>query len=223
MKSVMHRPSRGTPHDKARKDMNTKTSRAWLLGIAAVLLSTVSTVQAAFAGADHVRWDVVSINPPTDFSLDPGGIAAALANDGSKIVLTSSGSFVAPAGGSGTSSAVTGGGTWETFDAGNVSTGSGTYWVTGLVRWEEAPGAIASPPVTDNIGNAADGRSGLVVLRIAYSDGSQGILVVSCQLPGAPAELFEGVTASKDFVDYFNRVAPVPGVDANRTVFHVLQ
>jgi hypothetical protein len=45
--------------------------------------------------------------------------------------------------------------------------------------------------------------------------------VVSCTGATAPADLFEGVTASKGFVDYFNRVAPVNGVDANRTLFHV--
>jgi len=33
--------------------------------------------------------------------------------------------------------------------------------------------------------------------------------------------VFEGVTASKGFVSYWNRQAPVDGVDANRTLFHV--
>ncbi len=183
-------------------------------------MSTIATVSVAFAGADHVRWDIISINPPADLTLDPGGIASALANDGSTITLTGSGTFVAPAGGGGTSSAVTGGGTWAT--AGPIGVDSGTYTVTGLVRWEEAPGTLPSPPVIDDIGNAADARSGLVVLRIAYSDGSRGILVVGCQLPvGTPATVFEGVTASKGFVDFWNRVPPVPGVDANRTVFHL--
>jgi len=34
--------------------------------------------------------------------------------------------------------------------------------------------------------------------------------------------VFEGVIASKGFVTYFDRVAPVPGVDANRTLFHIV-
>ena len=38
----------------------------------------------------------------------------------------------------------------------------------------------------------------------------------------APPSIFEGITASKGFVDYWNRVAPVGGVDGNRTLFHVL-
>ena len=37
---------------------------------------------------------------------------------------------------------------------------------------------------------------------------------------GTPNTVFEGITASKSFVDYWNRVAPVPNVDGNRTVFH---
>jgi len=60
-----------------------------------------------------------------------------------------------------------------------------------------------------------------VVLRITYSDGDGGILVVSCTGATAPADLFEGITATKGFVDYFNRVAPAGGVDGNRTVFHI--
>jgi hypothetical protein len=63
--------------------------------------------------------------------------------------------------------------------------------------------------------------TGLAVLRIAYSDGDRGILVVGCTGATAPPALFEGITASKGYVDYWNRVAPAPGVDANRTVFHV--
>ena len=61
-------------------------------------------------------------------------------------------------------------------------------------------------------------------------DGSKGILVVSCGLPGnplpgpagSPDTIFEGITASKGFVDYWNRAAPVPKVDGNRTLFHAL-
>ena len=48
-----------------------------------------------------------------------------------------------------------------------------------------------------------------------------GILVVSCTGVAAPASMFEGITASKGYVDYWNRVAPAGGVDANRTLFHI--
>jgi hypothetical protein len=83
-------------------------------------------------------------------------------------------------------------------------------------------------PVSDLIGNSADARAGLAVLRIKYSDGSLGVLVISCHLfpgpsgiPGSPPSVFEGITVSKGFVDFFDRVPPVGGVDANRTLFHV--
>ena len=203
--------------------MNRQTTREWLLGIAVVLLSITATVVPAFGQAAHVRWDIVSLNPPADFTSDPDGIASALASDGSKIVLMGAGTFVAPAGGSGTSGAGTGGGTWATFSASNVPTGNGTYWVTGLVRWAQAPGSLPSPPFLDNIGDPAETGAGLAVLRIQYSDGERGILVVSCHLAGTPDSVFEGITASKGFVDYFNSQAPIPGVDANRTLFHVRQ
>lgn len=196
--------------------------RRWLLGIAVGLLSILATVPITFGQAAHVRWDIVSVNfAVVPNTVSAGGEASALANEGSQITLTGSGTFVAPAGGAGTSSAVTGGGEWETFDPGGASTGSGTYVVTGLVRWEQAPGA--GPPSTDLIGDPSERSAGLAVLRIAYSDGSRGVLVVSCHLVGTPDTVFEGITASKGFVDYWNRLAPVAGVDENRTLFHVRQ
>src|SRR5262249_52533382 len=100
------------------------------------------------------------------------------------------------------------------------STGNGNYRVTALVIFTLAPG---TPPLPhDNIGNLADNRAGLAILRIKYSDGSKGTLVVSCHLVGTPDSVFEGITASKGFVDYWNRQAPpAPPGNANRTTFHV--
>ncbi len=44
-----------------------------------------------------------------------------------------------------------------------------------------------------------------------------------CPPPHSPSpdSVFEGITASKGFVDYWNREAPVPGIDASRTLFHI--
>ena len=99
-------------------------------------------------------------------------------------------------------------------------TGSGTYKVSGFVEFHLAPGTVPLP--NDTIGNLADVRAGLAVLRIDYSDGARGILVISCHFTGTPDSVFEGITASKAFVDYWNReVAPAPPGDANRTAFHV--
>ena len=81
----------------------------------------------------------------------------------------------------------------------------------------------------DNIpgakGDLTDIRAGLLFVRIAYSDGSKGVLVVSCHLDGSPAAIFEGITASKGYVDYWNRVPPIGAptpVDWNRTLFHIV-
>jgi len=181
----------------------------------------IARTPIAFSQAAHIRWDIVhftSFSPPT---FEAGGFASAHANDTTTITLTGSGTFVAPAGGGGTSSAATGGGMWETFDASGVSTGTGMYQVTGLVRWEEAPGSSGSGTI-DNIAPIANARAGLAVLRIEYSDGEHGVLTVSCALAGTPDSVFEGITASKGFVDYWNRVAPLPNIDGNRTNFHVV-
>jgi hypothetical protein len=189
-----------------------------LVAVLALLLLGSAPTGASANSADHVRWDIFSL----DFAAgtaSPGGVASALAEDGSMITITGSGTFVAPAGGAGRSSAAKGGGTWETFDAAGVSTGSGTYEVTGLVLWEQAPGTFPLP--TDLIGDITETSAGLAVLTIKYSDGERGILVVSCHLVGTPDSVFEGVNASKGFVHYYDNVTPLPGVDANRTLFHV--
>jgi hypothetical protein len=134
------------------------------------------------------------------------GSASATAADRLKIIVTGSGTFVAPAGGGGISSAVTGGGTWETRDASDAVTGSGNYRVTGLVRWERALASVPSIP-----GSTA----GLAILRVKYDDGSAGTLTISCRISNAQPGRFEGVTASKGFVDFWN---PVPSPN----LFHVL-
>ncbi len=187
----------------------------WFLGIAVLL--PLLTVSKARADGDTVRWDIVhftSFSPPT---VEAGGQASAKAEDLSKITLTGSGTFQL-----GDDGDVTGGGNWQTFNPSGTPTGSGgKYQVTGLIKFDVAPGSVA-PTVVDHIGIAANAHSGLVFLRIRYSDGSRGVLVVSCDLPvGTPAGVFEGITVSKGFVDYWNHSEPVPGVDGNRTAFHI--
>jgi hypothetical protein len=184
---------------------------------ALIALAISGIAVGVVGGADNnrMRWDIVSL----DFAagtVDEGGVASALAADGSMITLTGSGTFRANPG---NPQAVSGGGAWSTFDAGGISTGSGSYSVTGFVEWHLAPGV--APPLENLFGDPADALGGLVFLTIAYSDGSTGVLVVSCHLVGTPDSVFEGITASKGFVDYFNAVPPAPGVDANRTLFMV--
>ncbi len=114
----------------------------WLPGLALSLFSLIAVISAPPGGsakdrereeAAHVRWDIVLVDF-SKFTLSAGGQASAFAEDGSSITLTGSGTFVAPSGDDDEESAVTGGGTWQTFDPKDKSTGSGTYSVTGLVR-----------------------------------------------------------------------------------------
>jgi hypothetical protein len=177
-------------------------------------------VSATTSGsAEHVRWDIVSVSNFDPLTLGPGGVAFALAPNNLTIELTGSGTFVAPASG-GASGAATGGGTWETFSDG-VSTGSGTYTVKGLASWQfanfQAPGAI------DLIGDTNERANGNAVLRIDYSDGSRGTLGIGCHGPGAPDGIVEGVIATKGYFTYWTAEAPPPGVDKNRTLFHIEQ
>jgi len=126
----------------------------------------------------------VHASDDTTFKWVIASTASALAADGSMITLTGSGTFQPN-----DSEEVTGGGTWT------VSTGgSGTFHARELVRFNLAPGSVSDPSI----------HAGLAFLRITYSDGSRGILAVSCMLPGTPANVAEGITASKGFVDYFN-------------------
>src|SRR5260370_37612497 len=118
-----------------------KIAGKWIAGTAvvslAVLLSMIfglPVVQGS--AADHVRWDIISLNPATTPpTMSPGGVAFAAARNPSTLTikLTGSGTFIGPASG-GTSSAVTGGGAWGTF-IGTTQTGSGTDQGKGRVNW----------------------------------------------------------------------------------------
>jgi hypothetical protein len=186
----------------------------------ALLLSTAFRLPVVQGAADHVRWDILHQNfATTPNTLTPGGVAFASARNPStlSIKLTGSGTFVGPASG-GTSSAVTGGGTWETF-SGTTSTGSGTYEATELVSWQFARlGLVGVFNDLIDDGTAANGNA---VLRIRYSDGSEGTLGIGCEGPGPSIGIVEGVIATKGYVTYWDAQAPVGGVDANRTLFHI--
>jgi hypothetical protein len=117
---------------------------------------------------------------------------------------------------------VTGGGTWS-IASGDTEcfTGNGTYRVTELLSWiPNTAGSVANTPLSDCIGEAEDSTAGLAKLRVSYSNGAHGVLTVSCGLPHAPECIFEGITASMDWEDFWNREPPVD--DMNRTVFHFL-
>jgi len=195
-------------------------TRYWGLGVLVTLAATLVVLFAALpssasGSAQHVRWDIISTTGVPPGPLNPGGHASATAPQGAgTITLTGSGTFVAP--GSGASSAATGGGTWTTSTG-----GSGTYTATGLVSWVNAgPQAPTTPPFIDNIDHGTR-VNGTAVLRIAFSDGSEGVLTIGCHGPGAPPGIFEGIATTKGYTTYYNVPDPVPGVDAGRTNFHV--
>ena len=198
-----------------------RTESRWMSGVAvaalAALLATTVGVRAVHGQAQRVRWDIINLAFTTPPTVSEGGFAFAAARNPSSLTikLTGSGTFVAPASG-GTSNAVTGGGTWETFDGG-VSKAKGTYWVTGLSSWQFDNFQL--PVNNDLIG--PNGANGNAVLRIQYSDGSTGTLGIGCHGPGAHDGIVEGVIATKDFVTYWDAAAPAPGVNANRTSFHI--
>src|SRR5215471_17783606 len=107
---------------------------------AATALSLSSRVALGDEDGSRIRWDIQHY---PNLVLQPGGQAFADAVDGSKIRFTGSGTFQTDG------DRVTGGGTWETFSAANVQTGSGTYRVVNLVSWHAAPGVLPCPPITD--------------------------------------------------------------------------
>src|SRR2546430_3280221 len=78
-----------------------------------------SASAAAPTAAAHIGWEIF-------------GSASATAADGLKIIVTGTGTFVAPASGGGASSAATRGGTGGNPDAGDTVTGSGHYTGTWL-------------------------------------------------------------------------------------------
>ena len=179
-----------------------------------VLFASGNMIPNVAGAAPTFRWDTISLTFPGGVpTINTGGSDYALAADLTTIQISGSGTF-------GGGVAPTGGGTWAT--SGPSGTASGTFKVTGLVKFTVAPGSLP-PGFVDNIGDPASTRSGLAILIVKYSDASGGTLLVSCHQPvGAPSGIFEGITATKGFVAFHERVPPVPGVDANRTLFHVV-
>src|SRR6266581_14953 len=188
-----------------------------LAGVAVLLLSLLAGGASGGSGNTKYQWDIINFDFAT-MTISAGGHASAFATHSGdsahtgEITVTGHGTFRSN---SGNPQDVTGGGTWQTFDGSGNPTGSGNYQVTGFVNFLVAPGSLPAN-FTDLSGNKADVRSGLSVFKIAYDDGSDGVLVVSCDLPvGSPPTLFEGITASKGYVDYWEREAVLPTVDAN--------
>src|SRR5206468_666598 len=91
-----------------RNSMGAKTRRtSGVAGVSlALLLAMTFGSRLAHGQAQHVRWDIIRLSLP-GATVNPEGQASAMDNLGNTLTLTGSGTFVAPAGGGGTSSAVT--------------------------------------------------------------------------------------------------------------------
>jgi len=187
--------------------------------IGAMFMLSLPLLAGNAYGDSRYRWDIPVLTLSNGvITVSAGGTASALAQDGSKITVKGFGTFEVG------DDDATGGGTWTTFAADGVTmTGTGTFKVTGLVRFVLAPGRLP-PTFHDTIGDVNKTHAGLAHLRVDYEDGSKGILIVSCAAPGAPPTMFEGITASKGYVDYWNRLNPNPGPPPgpNLTLFHLL-
>jgi hypothetical protein len=177
--------------------------------------------------SDHetkVRWDIIQLTPSgSSLTVSPGGSSTSIAalipsqgtGDNSTITLTGTGTFEP-----GEPHEVTGGGNWTTATKDGTTIASGTYRVTEFLFWKKSASGIP-PGLIDGIGNPADVVTGLAILRIKYSDGEDGIVVVSCNfVPGTAP--FEGTTATKGFIDYSNPTSD-PAATTGNTFFHLMQ
>jgi hypothetical protein len=167
-----------------------------------------------------LRWDTVNVDPqPTGPIITAGGQDYARAATAERITWTGTGTFRP-----GAPRAVTGGGAFALQGPQGQAVSSGTFRVTELVSWVSAPGTFPATNV-DRVGDLADARTGLATLKVAYSDGRQGIIVVSCRQADTPGPVFEGMIGTHGVETYFSHefaVAAPTFVNANRTVFHVL-
>ncbi len=159
--------------------MNLRRRSFWGLGVLLLSLLFAGNLRSDQQG-NKFEWIVF---PPP---------ASSQGADGSSIQIAGTGTFVV-----GESEEVTGGGDWTTVDSMGATTGSGKFKVTRLVKFDVAPGTDPTAPSL---------RGGLAFLRVTYSDGTKGVLVVSCNLGPTinPASVAEGFTASKGFTNYWN-------------------
>ena len=202
-----------------------KYAKVGLMGLSLIVMMTAAAPLVSAEGAQHVRWDIQNVvfgpttNCPSTVCFNPGGSATAIASDGSTITMSGSGTFTSPVSG-GSTGAVTGGGTWKVIPANGPIT-SGTYVVTELLSWQKsnfiAPAFCFPCGEIDNVDDLHEAWGGLAVLRVAYSDGTTGIVTISCNAdPLDPPSVFEGLIASKGVIQYWN-----PSIFKYFSLFHI--
>jgi len=196
-------------------DMDRRRILQGALGVG--VLGTLAGPRAALAGQGNheYRWDIINV---LSGCIEAGGHASSKSRDGARITVTGSGTF---RDNPGNPQDVTGGGEWEITAGSATPAGSGTYEVTRFISFDLPPGGNVGG--CDNIGELDDRRPGRLTVAIAYDDGSEGVLEVGCRQTGSPASVMEGITATKGYVTFWNHEEPAPGVEGNRTLFHLLR
>jgi hypothetical protein len=198
--------------------------RQLLQGLALIVLFSLSN-QGLIAqeNGDLYRWDIVTLRTVVgvgdvggtvagDVIISPGGTVVAGAPDNTSLTLTGSGLFQVdqtprieePRIGQ----TASGGGTWVVrstplinfpFEGGIL--GSGTYTATELIHFQPAAGRVASN-VFDSVGAAADLRAGLMMVKLRFSDGSHGMLMLQTNLVGTSPATPRLVRVIKGSVEY---------------------
>jgi len=205
--------------EEAMKNVTRREILKGAVGVGAI--GALASPVAGFGGRDNTlyRWDIIN-TLVTGPCIREGGESSSKALNGARITLTGSGTF---RDNPGRPQNVTGGGTW-TITAGtspDPPAGGGNYEVTRFIGFDLPPGG---PNLAPNcIGDPEDTRPGRLTVAIAFDDGSEGVLEVSCRLAGTPGSVMEGITATKGYVTFWNHEEPAPGVEGNRTLFHVLR
>jgi len=202
-------------------DMDRRRILQGALGVG--VLGTLVGPRAALAGqGNHAyRWDLINV---LSGCIEAGGHASSKARDGARITVTGAGGFLGPVA---VDALARQGARVQAIigppgePARIPPAGSGTYEVTRFISFDLPPGGNVGG--CDNIGELDDRRPGRLTVAIAYDDGSEGVLEVGCRQMGSPASVMEGITATKGYVTFWNHEEPAPGVEGNRTLFHLLR
>ncbi len=149
-----------------------------VLGVALALAALVAlpvAVQATDARGNHATYHFVAGMAPAV------GPDQATASNGSTVDLTGSGTFMA-----GPGMFASGGGTYTIKNASGSVTSTGSWTVTGMQGFVNyGDGAAQGLPGVNG---------GQLRVMVALSNGTAGVLTVTCELGSPPAGQHEGVT-----------------------------
>ena len=196
-----------------------------VLALIAVMLVVASPAGAMTSGAEKKkpkppgytwRWDVATTGGGI---LNPRGAASALADDGSKLTISSAnGKFSKPG------RAVSGGGSWIAYDPTGAVMSVGTFTIKSLIGFFPVAGALPATVTVDNLGAASRATAGLAAFSVSYSNGYSGSLVLGSKLEASPASALSGFTATWGPLAFLKPISlPASPTDFNRIAFHRLK